>query len=251
MPALDLQAARLAGVAAVRAAAVVTEAVRADLQAADSVGKADKSPVTVADFAAQAILVLRLREAFPAIPVVAEEDADALRESSELCGRVVARVQACPGCEALSPDAILEAIDSGRASPPGPAAAGETAARYFWCIDPIDGTKGFLRNDQYAVCLGLVRVSPDGRGAAVVGVLGCPNLPPAGAAADAGAAAAPRGAILHAALGAGAAMEAIDGGAAAEIRVASAAVADTVCVESVEPVRPPEPLSDLVRVVSC
>ena len=117
MPALDLQAARLAGVAAVRAAAVVTEAVRADLQAADSVGKADKSPVTVADFAAQAILVLRLRDAFPAIPVVAEEDADALRESSELCGRVVARVQACPGCEALSPDAILEAIDTGRASP--------------------------------------------------------------------------------------------------------------------------------------
>jgi len=248
MPALDLQAARLAGVAAVRAAAVVTEAVRADLQAADSMGKADKSPVTVADFAAQAILVLRLREAFPSIPVVAEEDADALRESSELCGRVVARVQACPGCEALSPDAILEAIDTGRASPPGPAAAGDTAARYFWCIDPIDGTKGFLRNDQYAVCLGLVRVSPDGRGAAVVGVLGCPNLPPAGAAADA---AAPRGAILHAALGAGAAMEPIDGGAAAEIRVASAAVADTVCVESVEPVRPPEPLSDLVRVVSC
>ena len=54
------------------------EAVRADLQAADSVGKADKSPVTVADFAAQAILVLRLREAFPTIPIVAEEDADAL-----------------------------------------------------------------------------------------------------------------------------------------------------------------------------
>lgn len=39
-------------------------------------------------------------------------------------------------------------------------------------LDPVDGTKGFLRNDQYAVALGLVQ---DGR--VVLGVLGCPCLP--------------------------------------------------------------------------
>lgn len=39
-------------------------------------------------------------------------------------------------------------------------------------MDPIDGTKGFLRQGQYAVCLGLIQ---DGQ--VVVGVIGCPNLP--------------------------------------------------------------------------
>lgn len=42
----------------------------------------------------------------------------------------------------------------------------------FWTLDPIDGTKGFLRGDQYAVCLALID-----NGQVQVGVLGCPNLP--------------------------------------------------------------------------
>jgi len=44
------------------------------------------------------------------------------------------------------------------------------ASRY-WCLDPIDGTKGFLRKDQYAVALALVV-----EGAVRLGVLACPNL---------------------------------------------------------------------------
>ena len=36
---------------------------------------------------------------------------------------------------------------------------------------PIDGTKGFLRKEQYAVSLALIV-----NGKIVVGVLGCPNL---------------------------------------------------------------------------
>ena len=46
----------------------------------------------------------------------------------------------------------------------------QSADRY-WTLDPIDGTKGFLRGDQYAVALALV-VDGDVK----VGVLGCPNL---------------------------------------------------------------------------
>jgi 3'(2'), 5'-bisphosphate nucleotidase len=38
-------------------------------------------------------------------------------------------------------------------------------------LDPIDGTKGFLRGDQYAVALALIV-----DGVVQVGVLGCPNL---------------------------------------------------------------------------
>jgi 3'(2'), 5'-bisphosphate nucleotidase len=48
------------------------------------------------------------------------------------------------------------------------------AAERYWVMDPVDGTKGFLRGDQYAVALALVE-----RGEVVLGVLGCPNLGPA------------------------------------------------------------------------
>ncbi len=41
-----------------------------------------------------------------------------------------------------------------------------------WTLDPIDGTKGFLRGDQYAIALALIE-----QGEVVLGVLGCPNLP--------------------------------------------------------------------------
>jgi len=42
----------------------------------------------------------------------------------------------------------------------------------FWTLDPIDGTLGFLRGGQYAVCLALIVA-----GEPWVGVLACPNLP--------------------------------------------------------------------------
>ena len=42
----------------------------------------------------------------------------------------------------------------------------------MWTIDPIDGTKGFLRGGQYAVCLSLIVNAQ-----VQVGVIGCPNLP--------------------------------------------------------------------------
>ncbi|KAJ6775159.1 hypothetical protein OIU79_018358 [Salix purpurea] len=41
-----------------------------------------------------------------------------------------------------------------------------------WVLDPIDGTKGFLRGDQYAIALALLD-----EGKVVLGVLACPNLP--------------------------------------------------------------------------
>ena len=64
----------------------------------------------------------------------------------------------------LSGDEVLEAID---------VCADEGGAHgRRWVLDPIDGTKGFLRKQQYAVALGLLI---DGEPA--LGVLGCPNLP--------------------------------------------------------------------------
>ena len=50
--------------------------------------------------------------------------------------------------------------------------ATDGSSPYRWVVDPIDGTKGFLRGHQYAIALGLIA---DGQ--VVLGVLGCPNLP--------------------------------------------------------------------------
>ncbi len=59
------------------------------------------------------------------------------------------------------PEQVCAWIDQGRAAP----------GQRFWTLDPIDGTKGYLRGDQYAVALALVV-----GGAVQIGVLGCPNL---------------------------------------------------------------------------
>lgn len=226
-----MEAAKTAGVVAVRAACIVTEAVRATLALADRATKEDRSPVTVADFAAQAILIKLLTDEFPNIPVVAEETAEDLRPDSArvMRERVGSHVRACPGLENASEADILELIDAGSASPPGPS-ADSTSLRYFWCIDPIDGTKGFLRNDQYAVCVGLVQVGTDGWGTAVVGVLGCPRLQSVCAEAS--------GILFHAALGHGAVSESLKpGGSPQVLRVCSPDLPreDVRCVESVEP----------------
>lgn len=155
----DLQAA----VAAVRAACRVCQAVQEQL-VGGALEKRDKSPVTVADFASQAIVCRSLAGALPDDPVVAEEASDALREAgnASLLGAVVHHVAAATGGSA-SADDVLRWIDRG---------GHDAGARRYWTLDPIDGTKGFLRREQYAVALGLIE-----DGEVVLGVLGCPNLP--------------------------------------------------------------------------
>lgn len=123
--------------------------------------KADRSPVTVADFGSQALVCRRVNAAFPDDPIVAEEDAAALRGAE--CAAM--RKTVCDFVRAYAPtdEAMLCAwIDAGN---------GEVAKR-FWTLDPIDGTKGFLRGEQYAVALALI----DG-GEVTVAALACPALP--------------------------------------------------------------------------
>lgn len=162
-----LAAERSVALEAVRRASHVCREVQSRLVAGVSLEKGDKSPVTVADFAAQAIVSHLLHQAFPDIPLIGEEDAAALREPGNLGlkEKVVASVRAV--LPELDEAAILAAIDRG-------VHAGGRTGR-FWTLDPIDGTKGFLRVEQYAVALALIE-----EGEVVLGVLGCPNLPGAG-----------------------------------------------------------------------
>lgn len=45
--------------------------------------------------------------------------------------------------------------------------------RYYWTVDPIDGTKGFLRGDQYCVCIAMIDAETE---KPVISALACPNL---------------------------------------------------------------------------
>jgi len=156
----DLEAA----MQAVRAASRACRAVQQRLVRPETLEKKDKSPVTVADFTSQAIVCARLADCLPGDPVVGEENAAALREGAQevLRAAVVERVGEALGGD---PDAerVLGWIDLG---------AAEASGSRFWTLDPIDGTKGFLRGAQYAVVLALIE-----EGEVVLGVLGCPNLP--------------------------------------------------------------------------
>ncbi len=146
--------------AVVRDAAQLVSRVQREM-VGGAITKADLSPVTVADFAAQALVAHRLSERFPDAVLIGEEDAADLRaaegrEALEQVARFVGTM--VPG---VTPESICEWIDRGAGSPPAS----------FWTLDPVDGTKGFLRKEQYAVALALVE-----NGEVTVGALGCPEL---------------------------------------------------------------------------
>ncbi len=144
---------------AVRQAALMTQRVQDEL-VSTALTKEDKSPVTVADFAAQAVVGRMLSETFAQDVIIAEEDSQALREaeSAKTLAQVADFVSEYDAD--ASPKSVCQWIDHGRTD----------LAERFWTLDPIDGTKGFLRGEQYAIALALVE------GQVQIGVLGCPNL---------------------------------------------------------------------------
>ncbi|MDX9971640.1 MAG: 3'(2'),5'-bisphosphate nucleotidase [FCB group bacterium] len=145
---------------AVRQAAILAREIEREM-VDPALTKDDKSPVTVADFAVQALIGCMLSKAFPNAVLVAEEGSAPLRDpSAELMLRRVAGFVGRRLAYATA-GTVCSWVDLGDAEPGG----------RFWTLDPIDGTKGFLRGDQYAVALALV---DDGE--VQIGVLGCPNL---------------------------------------------------------------------------
>jgi 3'(2'), 5'-bisphosphate nucleotidase len=170
---------------AVHAASLLTKSVLRSLS--NNVGaetKADDSPVTIADFAAQAILIAALHAVYPHDVFIGEESADALRENEALADRVwqlvlraresaharlhgSSEVQAgalTASCFPASKAEMLERIDLG--------GKGEVTGRgRVWVMDPVDGTATFMHGQQYAVALCLLV-----DGVQRVGVVGCPNL---------------------------------------------------------------------------
>ncbi|OMJ09202.1 3'(2'),5'-bisphosphate nucleotidase 1 [Smittium culicis] len=108
--------------------------------------------MSVADFTAQAIVNCILAKEFPLDKNVGEEDSEGLAAENE--GKTLEAI-------VHHSNSILNEQGNYEGGPVG----------RHWVLDPIDGTKGFLRGDQFAVCLALIN-----NGSVQVGVMGCPNL---------------------------------------------------------------------------
>lgn len=154
-------------------AARLCQKVQKALLQSDVQSKSDKSPVTVADYGSQAVVSFILQRELPSesFSLVAEEDSGDLRKdgAQETLARITELVNDTLTSDGtcisrVSEEDVLTAIDSGKSE-------GGSNGQH-WVLDPIDGTKGFLRGDQYAIALALLD-----EGKVVLGVLACPNLP--------------------------------------------------------------------------
>jgi 3'(2'), 5'-bisphosphate nucleotidase len=142
----------------------VAQSVAGKLITNETITKKDNSPVTIADFSVQAVVITYIKRAFPQDPIVAEEKSKNL-EAKEMREKVCNLTNSVLPQPGLTEEEVIKAIDEGGCE-------GGSSVPRFWALDPIDGTKGFLRAEQYAVCLALIE-----NGEVVLGVLGCPNLP--------------------------------------------------------------------------
>ena len=121
--------------------------------------KADRSPVTIADYAVQAYVAQAIQEKFPNDSMVGEEASNLLNQDERLLNAVVDQVS--PLVPHTTSQSVSEWIDHGLGKPEG----------RYWVLDPVDGTKGFLRKMQYANALALIE-----NGEVLLGVVGCPAL---------------------------------------------------------------------------
>lgn len=141
-----------------------------------TITKEDHSPVTIADFAVQSAVISAVTDHFPNDVFVAEESPDDVSSRKDLLALIRKYIGLADAelklydlhgysFKPLSEDSqILSSLKKG----------GFTGGpdRRFWILDPIDGTKGFLRGDQFAVCLALMDQNK-----IRIGVNGCPNIP--------------------------------------------------------------------------
>ncbi|MCO5601021.1 hypothetical protein L7F22_055137 [Adiantum nelumboides] len=130
------------------------------------------------DWGVQAVISWVLSQAFGEgeLCMIAEEDASALKgmDGIHMLQRVVNAVNEClSSCSVVglnSPGHPLGSVDVLKAINKGACQGGPKGK--YWILDPVDGTLGFVRGDQYAIALSLIE---DGQ--VVLGVLGCPNYP--------------------------------------------------------------------------
>uniref|UniRef100_A0A7N2MRI3 3'(2'),5'-bisphosphate nucleotidase n=1 Tax=Quercus lobata TaxID=97700 RepID=A0A7N2MRI3_QUELO len=231
-------------------AARLCQKVQKELLQSDVQSKSDKSPVTVADYgvlesviptsvvmpktnpssipylktiksgkSSQALVSFVLENELPSesFSLVAEEDSGDLRKESgqETLQRITKLVNdtllsdGSFSVSSLTTEDVLRAIDRGKSE--------GGSHGWHWVLDPIDGTKGFLRGDQYAIALALLD-----EGKVVLGVLACPNLPLVSISGDSQHSSHDEvGCLFFAKVGAGTYMQSLDGSSPKKVHVST------------------------------
>ena len=153
---------------AIRAVAIAGELAENVRKNFTTIDKPDGSPVTVADLAVQAYVISKLYDEFQDAKFIAEETTNLFKEQNgeTILDDVVAALK--PFDAKMDKQKVIDTINrcdfQGTTDP---------NIRTF-ILDPVDGTKGFVGGEkrQYCIALGMTV-----GGRAVLGVLGCPNLP--------------------------------------------------------------------------
>ncbi len=124
--------------------------------------KEDRTVVTAADLAVQAVIAGDLRRHDVEVRIVGEEEPSLLLDPEHR----------------LLLDAVLGAVETARPEKSVAevhAAVGacshDASADEYWTLDPIDGTKGFIRGQHFSIALARIR-----SGAVVFAALACPTL---------------------------------------------------------------------------
>jgi 3'(2'), 5'-bisphosphate nucleotidase len=177
--------------------------------------KEGHEPVTIADYGAQAVILQHIAGRFPEDGTLAEERAAEFdRLTSDMQRHRVIHHVGETLRRHVSPDDIRRWLDFG---------AGRQT-RQVWVVDPIDGTKGFLRGDQFAVAVSLTV-----EGIPEVAALACPLLPLYADRSNL------LGVIAVAVRGHGATLEPLNGGPSRRLRVSTQTdIAQARLLESVE-----------------
>ncbi len=180
-----------------RMAASICQSIQAELVTPSQ--KDGREPVTVADYASQALIGHALAENFPEDAVLSEERSEEfmLLLSDHQRALVIQFVTDAIGGYVFE-EQICAWLDFGK----------QKQAERTWIVDPIDGTKGFLRHQHYCVAIGLL---VDGQ--PMLGVLASPGFYGEDDAAD------DQGALTYARWGAGAYTELLAGSPRTPVQV--------------------------------
>ncbi|MCK4395288.1 MAG: 3'(2'),5'-bisphosphate nucleotidase [Candidatus Marinimicrobia bacterium] len=127
--------------------------------------KQDNSPVTIADYGSQIIIMNEILSSFPHDIINSEENLSLLKhKQSEIDKFTLFDI-----IRKINPNITIKQLDRVINNEGSKA----TRKKRFWVLDPLDGTKGFLRGNQYQYAISLSLIE---NGFVKLGVLCCPNL---------------------------------------------------------------------------
>ncbi|MGB0646248.1 MAG: inositol monophosphatase family protein [Bradymonadia bacterium] len=123
----------------------------------EALAKPDRTLVSQVDLFVQAAVIHHLSSLSPDTAILAEETVDQILDDPSLTDSLNHHLTEL----GIQQDA-RKLIAKGTHAP---------SQSTYWCLDPIDGTRGFLRGDHYAIALALITNNE-----IKTSFLGCPNL---------------------------------------------------------------------------